>query len=60
MTVKHGSIGEFDNAEEDWETYVERVSLYLVANDITDAEKKRAILLCVCGAERLTTRYVIS
>ena len=54
MTVKHGSIGEFDNAEEDWETYVERVSLYLVANDITDAAKKRATL-SVCGAKTYHT-----
>ena len=57
MSVKHGSIGEFDNTEEDWETYVERVDLYmyLIANEITDAAKKRAILLSVCGAKTYHT-----
>ena len=49
MTAKHGEVGEFDNSQEDWDTYVERVSLYLIANDVTNAEKKRAILLSVCG-----------
>lgn len=49
MAAKHGTIGEFDSTQEDWESYVERVNLYFVANDIDDAVKKRAVLLTVCG-----------
>ena len=48
-------MGEFDKVEEDWETYVEKVNLYFVANDITDAAKKRATLLSVCGAKTYHT-----
>ena len=55
MATTHGSVGEFDNTEEDWETYVERVDLYFTANGITDAAKKRAILLSVCGAKTYRT-----
>ena len=51
MATKHGSIGVFDSTEEDWESYVERVNLYFVANDIEDAAKKRAVLLTECGAK---------
>jgi len=49
MASKHGTIGEFDSTKEDWESYVERVKLYFVANDIEDVVKKRAVLLTVCG-----------
>ncbi len=49
MTAKHGTIGEFDNTQEDWESYVERVDLYLIVNDIADEGKKRATLLTLCG-----------
>ncbi|KRX31091.1 hypothetical protein T05_10364, partial [Trichinella murrelli] len=32
-----------------WDIYVERLNFYFEANDITSAEKKRAILMNVCG-----------
>ena len=50
LLTTHGSVGEFDSDEneDDWETYVERVALYFTANGISDATKKRAILLSVC------------
>ncbi|XP_003368115.1 conserved hypothetical protein [Trichinella spiralis] len=32
-----------------WDVYVERLNFYFEANDITSAEKKRAILMNVCG-----------
>ena len=53
LLTTHGSVGEFDSDEneDDWETYVERVALYFTANGISDATKKRAILLSVCGAK---------
>ena len=49
MAATHGSIGAFDSSEEEWETYVERVEIYLSANKITDAQQKRDVLLSVCG-----------
>ena len=49
MSLAHGSVGVFDNSEEDWDTYVERVEIYLAANKITDAGQKRDVLRTVCG-----------
>ena len=45
----HGKVGEFNETKESWEAYVERLELYFVANDIDQAEKKRAVFLTVCG-----------
>ena len=50
MATKHGSIGEFDAGREDWQSYAERLEQYFVANDVTNTQKKRALLLSVCGA----------
>ena len=47
--AKHGSLGEFDLVNGDWKSYIERAQQYLTANDITDAGKKRAVLLSSCG-----------
>ena len=47
--AKHGTVGEYCQSQETWSEYVERLELYFVANDISDAAKKRAILLNVCG-----------
>ena len=46
----HGTIGEFNIAQEDWLTYVERLQQYFTANDVNNAEKQRAILLSCVGA----------
>ena len=45
----HGSIGEFNPDREDWTSYTERADQYFLANDVTVADKKRAILLDACG-----------
>ncbi|ETW97248.1 MAG: hypothetical protein ETSY2_44955 [Candidatus Entotheonella gemina] len=45
----HGTIKPFNSQVDDWPTYIERLQYYFVANDVNDAEKKRAILLTVCG-----------
>ena len=45
----HGKIEEFNSAKETWDSYVERLDLYLLANDITDVGKKRAVFLTVVG-----------
>jgi len=44
----YGKIDE-NNSEDDCTRYVERLDHYFVANEITDAGKKRDILLSVCG-----------
>ena len=47
----HGSIGKFRNIQEDWQSYVERLQQYFVANDVKSADKQCAVLLsCVGGA----------
>lgn len=45
-----GKIEEFDSANEDWESYIERVELYFTANDVED-EKKVATLISLMGAK---------
>ena len=45
----HGAVSSFDPSTEDWTTYTERMRHYFVANDVTDADKKRSILLSACG-----------
>ncbi len=47
----YGRVNEFDEAAEDWDSYVERLDQYFEANDVDDAGKKRSILLSVCGAK---------
>ena len=47
----HGSVGEFNPAREDWNTYVERLKFYFEANGVEAAAKKRAIFLSSSGAE---------
>ena len=45
-----GQIGEFDASVEEWPTYVERLELYCLANEIK-GEKKKACLLTQMGAK---------
>ena len=45
----HGTMKTFNPQVDDWPTYIERLQHYFVANDVEDADKKRAILLTVCG-----------
>ena len=45
----YGNVGEFHNGAEEWTAYTERLEHYFTANDIDSAEKKRAILLSICG-----------
>lgn len=47
-----GRIEEFDiHHPEEWTAYAERLDAFLSANDINKEEKKKAILLSVCGKE---------
>ena len=43
-----GKIGLYDSAAEDWTAY-KRLERYFLANDVTTAEKQRAILLSESG-----------
>ncbi len=49
MMTMHGKIGDFDPGQESWDTYVERLQLYFVANKIEEVERKRAVLLTAAG-----------
>ena len=45
----HGAVGQF-NEETEESSYCEWLMHYFTANDIKIDEKRRAILLSVCGA----------
>ncbi|KAK3089020.1 hypothetical protein FSP39_000173 [Pinctada imbricata] len=44
----YGKLDTYDESE-DWNQYIERLDSYFDANEIDDADKKRNILLSVCG-----------
>lgn len=48
-TSRHGDIGSFDPASEEWTSYIERLEQYCEMNEFTTATKKRAALLSCCG-----------
>ena len=47
----YGKVKPFNPKTDDWEVYEEQLRFYMVANNITDATKKRSILLTVCGEQ---------
>eukprot|EP00795_Rhopilema_esculentum_P017021 gene17021-8526_t len=44
-----GQVGPYNEGEEDWACYMERLEQFFIANDITEASKKRAVLLSGIG-----------
>ena len=50
MAAILGKIDEYDADKEDWQQYVERLEHFFIANSITTAEKKLAVLVSVVGA----------
>ena len=46
----HDGFGAFEEGREEWASYTEHLEQYFTANDTKTAEKKRTILLSVCGA----------
>ena len=44
-----GKLSEYNANKEDWNSYVEQLDFFFVANGITDITQKRAILLSSCG-----------
>ena len=49
--ASYGKIDEFSSETDDWTEYTERLTQYFLANDIEEENKKKAILLSVCGAK---------
>jgi hypothetical protein len=47
----YGKVSPFDEAEESWTQYTERLEQYFLANEVTDAKKQRAIFFTVCGSK---------
>ncbi|XP_069114565.1 uncharacterized protein [Argopecten irradians] len=47
----YGKLVEFCPESEVWIQYIERLEHYFTANDFTECEKKKAILLSVCGSK---------
>ena len=45
----YGKVNEFDEINDEWDDYIERLQQFFVANKITDEERKRVILLSGCG-----------
>ena len=46
-----GKIDEFDSKAEEWSQYQMRLEYYLQANGVTDADKKKAVLITVVGRD---------
>ena len=47
-TMPIGKIDAFDEANDDWNAYVERMELYFIANEI-DKDKQVAVMLSLMG-----------
>ena len=45
----HGAVVPFNQDQDDWSEYIERLEHYFAANDVVSAEKQRAILLSAVG-----------
>ena len=50
MATHFGQIADFNPNQDNWDNYVESLNFFFAANGITDANKKRAIMLSSCGA----------
>lgn len=49
----HGAIEPFNG--KNWSSWIQRLTFYFVANDVSNEEKKRALLLTLCGADTFET-----
>ncbi|KAL5500511.1 hypothetical protein EMCRGX_G012087 [Ephydatia muelleri] len=50
-----GAVGEYVEGEEDWSQYVERLGHFFGANGVSDASKKRSVLLSTIGPKAYQT-----
>ena len=49
MAALIGKIGEFQQGQEEWTQYCERLEHYFAANGVVEEERKRSIFLTVVG-----------
>ena len=47
----HGTISEFDRAQQDWVTYTECLEQHFAANYVNNDDKKHAILFSIGGGD---------
>lgn len=47
----YGHISEFDPESDDWAQYIERLEHFFVANEVTDTNKMKSILISCCGSK---------
>ena len=50
IAAHFGQIAEFNLDQDNWDNYVRKLNFFFVADGITDANKKRAIMLSTCSA----------
>ena len=50
-----GSIGKYDPESEDFNDYIERVTHFMIANNITQPNRKTSMLLTVIGSDCFST-----
>ena len=46
-----GTLSEFDDANDEWNEYIERLEHLFTANEITDEDKKKSICLVLVEAK---------
>ena len=51
MSLTFGKLAEFEPSKNDWTEYMEQMEQFFLANDIDNADKKKAILLSACGGK---------
>ena len=59
-THVYRQIKEFNRATDNWTTYAERLAQYFLANGVESADKKRVILLTVCGPDIYRTIHSLT
>ena len=51
----HGSLSAFNPSTTNWQSYVDQLNYYFIANDIATDKKKVAVLLSLCGPATFKT-----
>ena len=49
MAGVHGHIEHFDPEQGEWTSYEQRLNMYFIANEITDADRQKATFLTLIG-----------
>lgn len=51
VMATHGTIGEFKDTQESWQSYVKPLQQYFIANDVKSVENQWAVLLSAVGGQ---------